>query len=322
MNRLSKQHRLITAASAVAVCSAALAVMLIVVQKHHQGIRRRQCRSRKPAKYRRLALLRPVQTSLSIPWNQILSCGTDDDFLLSTNFTKDILLHRLLPIFEEKRQLYRFGSPFRRGPKKTGRNPLLKTVDLLGLSLWYIKTKQTVYSLCPLFGVVDSTIGIWLDYSLDVLCKAVQTDTNCEIRWPSVEEMKRSEQLLTKNRKYESLLKGVFGVTDGGRMPCAVFSDPNMQNAYFEGFTQSVEVTNLFVFNFFGEIIHAAVNYPGSWHDTKLATVSGLYYPKLSDDMTPPGMAILGDSAIVNNSRITNGKIIRGRKAGERWDIP
>lgn len=71
-----------------------------------------------------------------------------------------------------------------------------------------------------------------------------------------------------------------------------------MQNAYFEGYTQNVEVTNLFVRNVFGEIIHAAINFPRSWHDSKLANVSGLIYPNLSDEYTPSGYAILGDSAL------------------------
>ena len=39
--------------------------------------------------------------------------------------------------------------------------------------------------------------------------------------------------------------------------------------------------------------------------------VSGLYFPKLSEEMTPPGMAILGDSAFMKNNRATNGKIMR-----------
>jgi len=99
----------------------------------------------------------------------------------------------------------------------------------------------------------------------------------------------------------ERFLKGFFGVTDGGRMPYANFTYPNLQNAYIEGFTQNVEIKNLFLFNFFGELIQAAINYSGSWHDTKLTGVSGLYFPKLSNERTPPGMAILGDSAFVNN---------------------
>lgn len=103
-------------------------------------------------------------------------------------------------------------------------------------------------------------------------------------------------------------------------MPCAEFENVDLQNAYFEGYTEQVEVTNLFVWNFKGEIIHAAINFPGSWHDSKLATVSGLYHELLADEKTPPGMAILADSAFV--TRTTNGKIVRARKTNETNAIP
>lgn len=79
---------------------------------------------------------------------------------------------------------------------------------------------------------------------------------------------------------------------------------------------------NLFVFDFFGEIIHAVVNYPGSWHDNKLAVTTGLYFPKPSDSMIPPSIAILGYSAFVNRTDCTNGKVLRTCKSNETDCIP
>ena len=281
-------------------------------------------RSRKPYTYKRAALLRPIQSIYDTPWFKILSCGTDSDFLISLNFTKSLVLQRLLPYFEYERSRLNYGSPYRVAPKTRGRHPQLRSVDLLGLALWYLKTRGTKYNLCPIFGIVPASITVWLDFSLEVLLNVVEKRSRAyfEIRWPTEEEMLASSLLLQHNREYGPLLKGVFAVTDGGRMPCADYTEPNLQNAYYEGFTQSVEVTNLFVWNFYGEIIHAGVNFPGSWHDTKLAGASGLYYPKLSYEMTPPGYAILGDSAFVNNTTATNGKVLRGRKSNETREIP
>ncbi|PXF42602.1 hypothetical protein BWQ96_00638 [Gracilariopsis chorda] len=59
------------------------------------------------------------------------------------------------------------------------------------------------------------------------------------------------------------------------------------------------------------------INYPGSWHDSKLAGISGLYWPRLSDEETPPGYAILGDSAFTTHPNVTNAKILRCRKINE-----
>lgn len=38
--------------------------------------------------------------------------------------------------------------------------------------------------------------------------------------------------------------------------------------------------------------------------------------------MTPPGFAILGDSAFVKNPNVTNGKVLRDRETDETHDIP
>lgn len=90
----------------------------------------------------------------------------------------------------------------------------------------------------------------------------------------------------------------VFGVLDGGRMPTATYMDANLQNEYFEGLNLKNKVTNLIAVNFNGEIIHTALNFPGSWYDSKLAQGSGLYFPKLSNEMTLTGYGTL---AVVGN---------------------
>lgn len=81
-----------------------------------------------------------------------------------------------------------------------------------------------------------------------------------------------------------------------------------------------MEVTNLFVHKFRGELIHAAINYSGSWHDKKLGYVSGLLYPNLNDEVTPRGYEILGYSAVVSKTMV--GKLVGSRKTNETSNIP
>ena len=114
------------------------------------------------------------------------------------------------------------------------------------------------------------------------------------MKWPDEDQMGHSASLLKKNRNHRGLLSGVLALMDGSPMPCSC--DPNIQNAYCEGFTQSDEVTNLFVWDFKGELTFAAVNYPGSWHDSREAAASGLYYPNLVT-ATPSGLCIMADNA-------------------------
>ena len=300
-----------------AVTSAALVISILTEEK----VRKR--RSKQPT-FLRAALARPLNGRHSTAWRILLTFGTPRDFIKSTNFPKQVIVERILPKFERARARFNYGSPYRKGPKERGREPQVDSMDLVGLALWYLKTRGTMYSLCPVFGLVPTTISVWLDYALEVLLRVVNKKRHKDfgIRWPNVDEMKLSAELLQRNRPHGHFLGGVFGVVDGGRMPCAHYVDSNLQNAFFEGFTQNEEITNLLVFNFFGELIHAAINFPGSWHDNRLASASGLYWPMLSDDMTPPGYAILGDSAFIKDTRVTNGKIIRSRKANETQDIP
>ena len=84
------------------------------------------------------------------------------------------------------------------------------------------------------------------------------------INWFTGYEMRESASLLFSNRANGSALRIVFGVMEGARMPFVCNGDSDVQNAYWEGFKQAHEVTNLFVRNFRGDLIFAAVNYTGS----------------------------------------------------------
>lgn len=128
--------------------------------------------------------------------------------------------------------------------------------------------------------------------------------------------MEESSNLLQKNRKYGPLLRGFFGLTDGWRMRCIKYTYKVLQNAYWEGYTQSDEITNLFVWDFKGQLIHAGINFPGSWHDSRVAVASGLYYPRLSFQ-TPTGFALLADSAFPRANAVVEGRIARSRKSNE-----
>ena len=100
--------------------------------------------------------------------------------------------------------------------------------------LWYLKGQNCLYRLCPIFGVVQSTISIWLNYALEVMIRVVQDTENCEFRisWPSTPEIISSANLLHCNSRNRHLFNVIFAVIDGGRVPCVTFGDPYPQNAY------------------------------------------------------------------------------------------
>lgn len=47
-----------------------------------------------------------------------------------------------------------------------------------------------------------------------------------------------------------------------------------------------------------------------------------MYQDVISDEKTPPGMAILADSAFVTSTKATNGKLMKARKTNETQDLP
>lgn len=102
-------------------------------------------------------------------------------------------------------------------------------------------------------------------------------------------------------------------------MPCPDYVHDDLQKSHYNGYKCSVEVLTLFVHKLKGEIIHSTINYPGLFHDSKLASYSELIYPSLSEDHTPARMVLLCDSAFLN--RNIEGIVDRSRKTGEMTGI-
>ena len=126
-------------------------------------------RSRWSPKFRRPALVSPISSININVWDQLLTCRTDEDFLISVNLTRSLFLYTLLLPFELERAHCNFHSPFRKKPKSSGHNAHLQSSVLLGLSLWFLETKSAMYELCPLFGIVLSIVSVWFDFSMEVL---------------------------------------------------------------------------------------------------------------------------------------------------------
>ena len=65
--------------------------------------------------------------------------------------------------------------------------------------------------------------------------------------------MRELRALLQTNLVNGTLLPGLFGIMDAWRMTYAEKVDAEMQNAYFDGYNYKLEITNIFVWNFYGE---------------------------------------------------------------------
>lgn len=93
--------------------------------------------------------------------------------------------------------------------------------------------------------------------------------------------------MLILNRSNNRIVRGILSVVKGGCILCADYYYVYLQNAYCKGYIANVEVTNILVINFFGEIIHTGVNFPLRWYDRKLSNLSGFLFLKLGEEMIP-----------------------------------
>lgn len=117
---------------------------------------------------------------------------------------------------------------------------------ILGLTLWRLKRCGRRAQLCVTFGLISSTLSAWFDYGLKVLYRTLKRrdQRTFRIEWPSKCEKRELTKLLEDNRRNGALLFGIFGVTEGGRFPCANYNTIDIQIAYFDGYTCTVDVTN------------------------------------------------------------------------------
>lgn len=79
-----------------------------------------------------------------------------------------------------------------------------------------------------------------------------------------------------------------IGDVDGGRLSCADYVNPDVQNAFSGGWNSSEEKRNVFVFDFTRESIHVELYIClDSWHEIKLTAISGLLVLHLPEKTTP-----------------------------------
>ena len=136
----------------------------------------RKKRSRQPTLTRRL-LVRPARREVGssmTAWQQLLSCGKAGDFIASINFPLPPILERILPAFEEERAKATWGGPYRKCNSLRGRKPQLRSIDLIGLALWHLKSPTPMCRLCYTLGLVSASVSKWLDLSLETLFRAAR----------------------------------------------------------------------------------------------------------------------------------------------------
>lgn len=138
----------------VVLAFAALTVTLAAIAKQRHNYNKKLPQSR----YHRPALLHSLLLISTTSFRQIIACGVSSNFFILMNFDRDKIFNSLLPLFFNQQTLVNYRTPFRQSPKTHGHKPFLSSVDILGMTLWYLKSSSRQYSLCTIFGMTQSCV--------------------------------------------------------------------------------------------------------------------------------------------------------------------
>lgn len=191
--------------------------------------------------------------------------------------------------------------------KKEGRKRLLATHDVLALVLHWLHSTMRQSTLCQLFGIVPSSVTVFIQQGLTILHKCLGQIPEAVVKWPSPQEMEYCAGLINAR---ENLLRSSFGFVDGLNLPVMEPSDPDVQNAYYNGWLSGCYVSNVLVFLPTGKVCFAALNKPGAWHDAQVA--QGLF--DMLHWKTPEPYNLLADSAFPASQEMT-GRLLVVKKS-------
>jgi hypothetical protein len=171
----------------------------------------------------------------------------------------------------------------------------------LSIALHYLTSTMKQKTLSELSGLPPGTLSRHLRYALNMMNKHIDDIPEAKIEWPSPARM---SVLAKKIEARQPAIKNAFGFVDGLSLPVADFLDPNIQNAYYNGYKSSCRTNNLIVYSPEGDIIFVKYNYPGSWHDGQLARTPLM--DTLLLQHTPSPFCIIGDTAFKSSGEMTN----------------
>lgn len=251
---------------------------------------------------RRCDLLHPREEITA--WERLRQRGTNSAFLRTMGVTHRSfrwLLDRFGPVYDTT--VLARGDVNPRGSPRLGRRSL-DAAGALGLVLHYMCTCGDDGVLQVVFGTVPAVTSRVLETGLALLLSVLATERLARITWPDADKMEAFSAMI--EGKY-SLLSGAFGFVDGLRLPIQVPGDPDLENAYYNGWVSQHNIGNIFCFAADGTIMHARLNAPGSFHDSRN---SHSLYEALTDPLkTPDPFFICGDSAFPRMPGVLSNKI-------------
>jgi hypothetical protein len=181
---------------------------------------------------------------------------------------------------------------------KNGRRRSLPPESALGLTLSSLRTRGGNRTLCFLYAIVPASCSTWLRFGKRVLLKVLLRMDDIAVRMPTQLEVERYRGMISS--KYPSL-QYCWGAMDGLKLHIEASSDDSKQAMYYNGWKCDHFISNLFLFSPDGLIRASYFNCPGTFHDSTMARMSGIY-EKVKDVFQATGGQVVVDSAFTTEN--------------------
>ena len=197
------------------------------------------------------------------PWITLLRNADDGSFLTVTGFNRSAFTALEAVVFPEDRTATTVLA------EKRGRPEILDNKGKLGLYLLYTTSRMEMKMLCLIFGIPPTTCIRYIDMMIKLVVKRLKKNAIARVFFPTTDEEKSYYASLIARR--EPAIQNCIGFVDGLSIPVQCCDEVIEQNKNYNGYRHDTHINNVLAFAPTGKIIYAALNYPGSWHDSQVA---------------------------------------------------
>lgn len=201
----------------------------------------------------RQSILPPSMTA----WAFLYENGDDTSFLTLTGLSRAAFEMAMTATFGDE-------PP----PPKKGRKSLLSNSGKLGLFLFYMSSCMNYNHLALLFGVCPTSVGNYLEDMMERVITGLQNHRFAKVKFPKVAQMAHWAEMISIR---EPDVNNVIGFVDGVALAVQCSEDEEEQSKDYNGYRHDTVCNNVLAFGPDGKIFFAAINYPGSWHDSTVS---------------------------------------------------
>ena len=180
--------------------------------------------------------------------------------------------------------------------------------DVIAMTLKYLLSKAEMKDLYVQFGVSATSYCDYIILGMQAIMEALFFNQQGRVYWDcSIESMNRAAE-----RTLQFLdIPNVIAMVDGNKLESFNPQDSLDQNSDWNGWTRDANRNLVLVWDPYGKIVDAAVNAPGNFHDSRIASWCGIY-----DHIAalPDGFKVVCDDAFKTVGNLED-KLIKTKEA-------